>query len=58
LNLGDAYRKVQDGGQAVSAYDKALQANPALARAVYRKGMIYYTQKNWENICSLDGTSL
>jgi len=48
LNLGDAYRKVQDGGQAVSAYDKALQANPALARAVYRKGMIYYTQKNWE----------
>ena len=48
LNLGDAYRKVQDGGQAVSAYDKALQANPSLARAVYRKGMIYYTQKNWE----------
>jgi tetratricopeptide (TPR) repeat protein len=48
LNLGDAYRKVQDGGQAVSAYDKALQANPALARGVYRKGMIYYTQKNWE----------
>jgi tetratricopeptide (TPR) repeat protein len=48
LNLGDAYRKIQDGGQAVSNYDKALQANPALARAVYRKGMIYYTQKNWE----------
>jgi Flp pilus assembly protein TadD len=48
LNLGDAYRKVQDGGQAVSNYDKALQANPTLARAVYRKGMIYYTQKNWE----------
>lgn len=48
LNLGDAYRKVLNGGEAVSNYDKALQANPALARAVYRKGMIYYTQKNWD----------
>jgi tetratricopeptide (TPR) repeat protein len=53
LNLGDAYRKVHEGGQAVTNYDKALQANPAankalLARAVYRKGMIYYTQRNWE----------
>jgi tetratricopeptide (TPR) repeat protein len=48
LNLGDAYRKAHEGGQAVVNYDRAIQANPNLARAAYRKGMIYYTQKNWE----------
>ena len=48
LNLGDAYRKAHEGGQAVVTYDMALQANPSLARAVFRKGMIYYTQRNWE----------
>jgi len=53
VNLGDAYRKVHEGGQAVTNYDKALQANPAanktlLARAAYRKGMIFYTQRNWD----------
>jgi len=48
LNLGDAYRKAHEGGQAVVNYDKAIQANPAFARAAFRKGMIYYTQKNWE----------
>jgi len=48
LNLGDAYRKGHEGGQAVTNYDQALQLSPSLARAVYRKGMIYYTQRNWE----------
>jgi len=48
LNLGDAYRKAHEGGQAVVTYDLATSANPNLARAVYRKAMIYYTQKNWE----------
>lgn len=48
LNLGDAYRKGHEGGQAVTNYDLALGINPALARADYRKAMIYYTQKNWE----------
>jgi tetratricopeptide (TPR) repeat protein len=48
LNLGDAYRKAHEGGQAVVNYDLALSASPNLARAVYRKAMIYYTQKNWE----------
>ncbi|HET9824156.1 MAG TPA: tetratricopeptide repeat protein [Chitinophagaceae bacterium] len=48
LNLGDAYRKAHEGGQAVMNYDQALQTSPSLARAVYRKGMIYYTQRNWE----------
>ena len=48
LNLGDAYRKVHEGGQAVTNYDLAIGINPNLARAIYRKAMIYYTQKNWD----------
>ncbi len=48
LNLGDAYRKVHEGGQAVVNYDKAIQASPTLARAAFRKAMIYYTQQNWD----------
>lgn len=48
LNLGDAYRKAHEGGQAVINYDLALGANPNLARAIYRKAMIYYTQRNWD----------
>jgi len=48
LNLGDAYRKAHEGGQAVTNYDLALGVSPSLARAIYRKAMIYYTQRNWE----------
>ena len=48
LNLGDAYRKAHEGGQAVVTYDMATSISPNLARAIYRKAMIYYTQKNWE----------
>ena len=43
-NLGDAYRKIGDGGNAVSAYDKALGLNPNYARATYRKGRLYQSQ--------------
>jgi len=48
LNLGDAYRRAHEGGQAVTNYDMAVSANPGMARAIYRKAMVYYTQKNWE----------
>jgi tetratricopeptide (TPR) repeat protein len=48
LNLGDAYRKAHEGGQSVTNYDLASSANPSMARPIYRKAMIYYTQKNWE----------
>ncbi len=44
VNLGDAYRKLGDGGQAISAYDKALEFDPTYARAIYRKGRVYQTQ--------------
>lgn len=43
-NLGDAYRKMGDGGNAVLSYDAALKLNPNYARALYRKGKLYQTQ--------------
>lgn len=48
LNLGNAYRKAHDGSNAVVSYNKALEADPNFAPAIYRKAMIWYTQKNWE----------
>ena len=48
LNLGNAYRKAHDGSNAVVSYNKALEADPNFAPALYRKAMIWNTQKNWE----------
>jgi len=44
--IGDAYRKLLDGGNAVLAYTKALALNPKLAAAKFKIGIIYYTQNN------------
>lgn len=44
VNLGDAYKKTGDGGQAQIAYEAALSINPKYARASYRIGKIYQTQ--------------
>jgi len=43
-NLGDAYRKINDGGNAIQSYDAALKFNPNYARAIYRKGRLYQSQ--------------
>lgn len=43
-NLGDAYRKFADGGNAVLSYQSALAINPNYARAIYRTGRVYQTQ--------------
>jgi tetratricopeptide (TPR) repeat protein len=43
-NLGDAYRKFADGGNAVLSYQAALALNPNYARAIYRIGRVYQTQ--------------
>ncbi len=43
-NLGDAYRKFSDGGNAQLSYEAALAAVPNYARAKYRIGRIYQTQ--------------
>lgn len=44
VNLGDAYKKLTDGGKAQTAYESALALNPNYARASYRIGKIYQTQ--------------
>jgi tetratricopeptide (TPR) repeat protein len=44
INLGDAYKKLGEGGPAQTAYEAALALNPKYARAPYRIGKIYQTQ--------------
>ncbi|HEV2355756.1 MAG TPA: hypothetical protein VGR89_16020, partial [Puia sp.] len=46
LLMGNAYRKLIDGGNAVQAYQKALSMDPKLAAAEYGIGKIYLTQNN------------
>lgn len=48
LTMGDAYRKMIDGGNAVLAFKNALNLNPTLAAARHREGLIYESQKNRE----------
>jgi tetratricopeptide (TPR) repeat protein len=44
--MGDIYRKQINGGDAVTAYNKALGMDPKLAEARFKIGMIYLTQNN------------
>ncbi len=44
VNLGDAYKKIGDGGKAQISYEAALELDPKYARAPYRIGKIYQTQ--------------
>lgn len=46
--MGDAYRRLFDGGNAVVNYQKALGLNPKLAEAQMKIGIIYLTQNNRE----------
>jgi tetratricopeptide (TPR) repeat protein len=46
--MGDAYRKLVDGGNAVTAYNKALTLDPKDAEAKYKIGLIYQSQNNPE----------
>ncbi|MEO5967644.1 MAG: tetratricopeptide repeat protein [Ferruginibacter sp.] len=43
-NLGDAYRKIGNGGEAIQSYNAALSIDPGYTRAIYRIGKIYQTQ--------------
>lgn len=47
LLLGDAYRKLVDGGNAVTNYEKAFALDPNLAAAKWSIGKIYLTQQNY-----------
>lgn len=44
VNLGDAYRKFADGGNAILSYQAALALDPKYARANYRMGRVYQSQ--------------
>ena len=46
--MGDAYRKLMDGSNAVVNYTKALNADKNYAEAIYNQGKIYKTQNNPE----------
>ena len=41
VNLGDAYRRLGDGGNAVLSYQAALAIDPKYARAAYRLSLIH-----------------
>ncbi len=43
-DLGDAFRKIQDGGSAQRSYEAALAIDPKYARAKFRIGRIYQSQ--------------
>jgi tetratricopeptide (TPR) repeat protein len=43
-DLGDAFRKIQDGGSAQRSYEAALAIDPKYARAKFRLGRIYQSQ--------------
>lgn len=43
-DLGDAFRKIQDGGSAQRSYEAALVIDSKYARAKYRIGRIYQSQ--------------
>lgn len=48
IAMGDAYRKLVDGSNAVISYKKALDADKEYAEAIYNQGKIYKTQNNPE----------
>ena len=46
MNMGDLYRKLLDGGGAVSSYQNALMVDPKYAAAKYKIAKVYLTQGN------------
>ena len=44
MSMGDAYRKLGDGGNAIQSYQSALSLQPNYARAYYRIGKLYQSQ--------------
>jgi Flp pilus assembly protein TadD len=48
INLGNAYRKLIDGGNAVTAYNKALTFDQRMAAAKHNIAKVYLTQNNRE----------
>lgn len=46
--MGDAYRKLIDGGNAVTSFTKAMGFDPRMAAAKHKIGLVYKTQNNKE----------
>jgi Tfp pilus assembly protein PilF len=46
--MGDAYRKLIDGGNAITSYTKALNLDPKYAAAHHKIAKVYLTQRNAE----------
>jgi tetratricopeptide (TPR) repeat protein len=43
---GDLYRRLINGGGAITSYNEALSLDPSLAEAYYKQGKIYKSQNN------------
>ena len=54
VNLGDAYRKNNDGSNAERSYQSALGLNPNYVRAIYRSGRLYQSQGDIQKGLFLD----
>lgn len=54
VNIGDAYRKLGDGGNAVQNYQSALSLQPNFARAYYRIGKLYQSQGRGQESIFMD----
>ena len=48
VELGDAYRRLEDGSQSYKAYQDALAPDGKYAKALYKSGKIFVTQNNPE----------
>jgi tetratricopeptide (TPR) repeat protein len=48
VQLGDAYRRLGDGGQSYQAYQEALALDSKYVKAMFRLGKIFVTQDNPE----------
>jgi cytochrome c-type biogenesis protein CcmH/NrfG len=46
--MGDAYRKLIDGGNAITSYNKAVTLDPKYAAAKHKAAKVYLTQRNPE----------
>jgi tetratricopeptide (TPR) repeat protein len=46
--MGDAYRKLIDGGNAITSYNKAFALDPKYAAAKHKAAKVYLTQRNQE----------
>jgi tetratricopeptide (TPR) repeat protein len=58
VELGDAYRKLGDGGGCYKAYQDAMAIDSKYAEAIYRCGTIFVTQNNPEQYVKYFGAAI